>query len=252
MCPVVKIGKLCVEADPSSKLAWISEELCIGCGICVKKCPFEAILIINLPKNLESQTTHRYGQNTFKLHRMPMPRPGQVLGLVGTNGIGKSTALKVLAGKLKPNLGRFTAPPDWEEILTYFRGSELQNYFTKLLEDDIKAVIKPQYVDHIPRAIKGNVRKILTDKNDGAGIPLEKLLADLDLEQVKQKQQKPNPHPFILIPHPPTPTTTPSIHPNPTPEPEPSLSPHYCSLLEARPRKLSPTSSNPDGTYYPR
>ena len=37
-----------------------------------------------------------------------MPRPGQVLGLVGTNGIGKSTAIKVLAGKLKPNLGRFT------------------------------------------------------------------------------------------------------------------------------------------------
>ena len=39
--------------------------------------------------------------------RLPMPRPGQVLGLVGTNGIGKSTALKILAGKLKPNLGRF-------------------------------------------------------------------------------------------------------------------------------------------------
>ena len=31
----------------------------------------------------------------------------QVLGLVGTNGIGKSTALKILSGKLKPNLGRF-------------------------------------------------------------------------------------------------------------------------------------------------
>lgn len=55
-----------------------------------------------------------------------MPRPGQVLGLVGTNGIGKSTALKILAGKLKPNLGRFDSPPDWEEILAYFRGSELQ------------------------------------------------------------------------------------------------------------------------------
>lgn len=41
------------------------------------------------------------------LRRLPIPRPGQVLGLVGTNGIGKSTALKVLAGKLKPNLGRF-------------------------------------------------------------------------------------------------------------------------------------------------
>lgn len=60
------------------------------------------------------------------VYSMPMPRPGQVLGLVGTNGIGKSTALKILAGKLKPNLGRFSSPPDWEEILGYFRGSELQ------------------------------------------------------------------------------------------------------------------------------
>jgi energy-coupling factor transporter ATP-binding protein EcfA2 len=73
----------------------------------VQKCPFDAIMIINLPKNLEKETTHRYGPNSFKLHRLPIPRPGQVLGLVGTNGIGKSTALKVLAGKLKPNLGRF-------------------------------------------------------------------------------------------------------------------------------------------------
>ena len=77
-CPVVKVGKLCVEATPASKIAWISEELCIGCGICVKKCPFDAIQIINLPSNLESQTTHRYGPNSFKLHRLPMPRPGQV------------------------------------------------------------------------------------------------------------------------------------------------------------------------------
>lgn len=83
---------------------------CIGCGICVKKCPFDAISIINLPKNLEKETTHRYGPNTFKLHRLPVPRPGQVLGLVGTNGIGKSTALKILAGKLKPNLGQVRFP----------------------------------------------------------------------------------------------------------------------------------------------
>lgn len=54
---------------PKNKVAFISESLCIGCGICVKKCPFEAINIINLPKDLESNTTHRYGANTFKLHR---------------------------------------------------------------------------------------------------------------------------------------------------------------------------------------
>jgi hypothetical protein len=110
------------------------------------QCPFEAIQIINLPSNLEKETTHRYSANSFKLHRLPMPRPGQVLGLVGTNGIGKSTALKILAGKQKPNLGRFSDPPDWQEILLHFRGSELQNYFTKILEDDLKAIIKPQCV----------------------------------------------------------------------------------------------------------
>jgi ATP-binding cassette subfamily E protein 1 len=115
---------------------------------------------------LGSQVTHRYTANAFKLHRLPTPRPGQVLGLVGTNGIGKSTALKILAGKLKPNLGRYDDPPDWQEILKYFRGSELQNYFTKVLEDNLKALIKPQYVDHIPRMIKEptTVSKMLDNK----------------------------------------------------------------------------------------
>ncbi len=124
---MVRTGKLCIEVDPTSRIAFISERLCIGCGICPKKCPFDAINIVNLPTNLETQVTHRYSANSFKLHRLPMPRPGQVLGLVGTNGIGKSTALKILAGKLKPNLGRYDNPPDWEEILKYFRGSELQS-----------------------------------------------------------------------------------------------------------------------------
>ena len=162
----VKMGKLCIEVDGKSKIAFIAESLCIGCGICVKKCPFEAIAIVNLPKDLERNTTHRYGPNSFKLHRLPMPRPGQVLGLVGTNGIGKSTALKILAGKQKPNLGRYDSPPDWQEVITHFRGSELQNYFTKVLEDNIKATIKPQYVDHIPKAVKGKVGDLLRQKDE--------------------------------------------------------------------------------------
>src|SRR2546421_6769671 len=133
---------------------------------------------INLPTNLSTEVVHRYSANSFKLHRLPTPRPGQVLGLVGTNGIGKSTALKILSGKVKANLGRYDNPPDWEEILKYFRGSELQSsylhiiqrglieandyldYFTKVLEDDLKAVVKPQYVDQIPKAVKGDDKTV--------------------------------------------------------------------------------------------
>jgi len=185
-----------------------------------QRCPFEAIDIINLPKSLAKDTTHRYGPNSFKLHRLPMPRPGHVLGLVGTNGIGsqstprrnalacvcvyvtecsappvslshslsvvssspESTALMILAGKLTPNLGRFDSPPDWQEILLNFRGSELQNYFTKLLEDNIKAVIKPQYVDSIPRSVKGKVSEIIGRKDERHAS--ESLCQTLDLNQV--------------------------------------------------------------------
>jgi ATP-binding cassette, sub-family E, member 1 len=174
----VRSGRLCIEVTPESKIAFISETLCIGCGICPKKCPFGAINIINLPTNLESHVTHRYSANSFKLHRLPTPRPGQVLGLVGSNGIGKSTALKILSGKLKPNLGRYDNPPDWQDVIKYFRGSELQStlspalclaktngyldYFTKILEDDLKAIVKPQYVDRIPKAIKGADKTVQT------------------------------------------------------------------------------------------
>lgn len=179
------MGKLCIEVSPADKIAFISEELCIGCGICSKKCPFEAVSIINLPSNLEKDTTHRYSANSFKLHRLPIPRPGEVLGLVGTNGIGKSTALKILAGKQKPNLGRFEDPPDWTEILTYFRGSELQNFFTKILEDDLKAIIKPQYVDQIPKAVKGSVQQLL-DKKDDLGNQMD-VCEQLDLINVRDR-----------------------------------------------------------------
>jgi ATP-binding cassette subfamily E protein 1 len=110
--------------------------------MCVKRCPFDAIRIINLPKNLDRDCSHRYGANSFKLHRLPMPRAGEVLGLVGSNGTGKSTALRILSGYLKPNLGNFEEPPEWKEIIKYFRGSELQNYFTKLTQDNLKALVK--------------------------------------------------------------------------------------------------------------
>ena len=168
-CPVNRIGKKCIEVKVKAQ---ITESLCIGCGQCEKKCPFNAISIINLPTNLDKDCSHRYGPNSFKLHRLPVPRPGKVLGLVGTNGIGKSTALKILSGKIKPNLGDFEKAPEWSEILKHYRGSELHGYFTKLNSKELKTANKIQYVDKIP--------KLLEKKYDKKDLTVEFILNNMD------------------------------------------------------------------------
>lgn len=187
-CPSNIRGKMCIEVTKESKVTQINEILCIGCGACVKQCPFNAITIINLPKEFEKRDpTHRYGPNQFKLFGLPTPRPNQVLGLVGNNGIGKSTALKILAGQ-KPNLGRYDNVPSWEEILLHFRGTELQHYFTKLIEDKLVAKIKPQYVDQIPKAVNGKVYDILLDKSDNNITLLNNICDQLDLTLLFDRQ----------------------------------------------------------------
>uniref|UniRef100_A0A8K9XY32 ATP binding cassette subfamily E member 1 n=1 Tax=Oncorhynchus mykiss TaxID=8022 RepID=A0A8K9XY32_ONCMY len=180
-CPVVRMGKLCIEVTAQSKIVWISESLCIGCGICIKVKSPVGLISMNVCFSLESMDC-----TCAIFHsRLPIPRPGEVLGLVGTNGIGKSTALKILAGKQKPNLGKYDAPPDWQEILTYFRGSELQNYFTKILEDDLKAIVKPQYVDQIPKTVKGTVGSILSRKDDSKTETI--VCEQLDLTHLRER-----------------------------------------------------------------
>jgi len=105
-CPLVRTGTKAIEFDEASGRPVIREQLCLGCGICIKKCPFKAISIVNLPEELERYCVHRYGPNGFKLFRLPTPKEGKVLGIIGLNGVGKTTSLMILSGKLQPNLGR--------------------------------------------------------------------------------------------------------------------------------------------------
>lgn len=160
-CPVNRSGAKCVTIDDAVMRAQISESLCVGCGICVRKCPFEAIHIVNLPEKLERELVHRYGPNGFELFRLPIPKRGIVVGLVGSNGVGKSTALKILAGEIKPNLGIIDGDVDWDSIIRFFRGSELQPYFQRLAEGRLRAVRKPQEVDRIPMLVKGTVGEVI-------------------------------------------------------------------------------------------
>ncbi len=183
-CPMVRSHVEAVRIEGGK--AVISEKLCSGCGICVKKCPFKAISIVNLPDELEKDCSHRFGENAFKLFRLPTPSPGTVLGLLGQNGIGKTTTLKVLSGEIKPNLGNFTNPPEWNTIIEFYRGSTLQDYFKKMSENNLKVAHKPQYVDKIPKAVSGKVEDILEKVNERK--ILEKLIQDLELEKILDRQ----------------------------------------------------------------
>ncbi|MEE9409996.1 MAG: ribosome biogenesis/translation initiation ATPase RLI [Candidatus Heimdallarchaeota archaeon] len=172
VCPSVRAGRETITFDPPSNKAAIHESLCSGVAICVKKCPFQCITVVNLPEELDKEVTHRYSINSFKLHRLPLPKIGKVTGLVGQNGSGKSTALNILQGNFLPNLGRYDDPPSWDEIIENFRGTEVQTYFQKLANNELKTVLKPQNVDRLPRVVKGKVSD-LVEKTDERGLKKE-------------------------------------------------------------------------------
>ncbi|AXG05100.1 ribosome biogenesis/translation initiation ATPase RLI [Haloplanus rubicundus] len=181
-CPPNRTGEECIVTleerhddpdlyDGGPDQISISEELCLGetCGICVEKCPFDAIEIINLPSELTEDPIHRYGENAFSLYGLPVPESGTVTGLLGPNGIGKSTAVHALAGELIPNLGRYDADPDWETVLDRYRGTALQNYLERLVDDAVTVARKPQYIDRIPDQFGGKTRDLL-ESTDERGV----------------------------------------------------------------------------------
>jgi ATP-binding cassette subfamily E protein 1 len=189
-CPPNRTGKECIitreerydEGEPHQGNAdqiWISEEICLGesCGICVEKCPFDAIQIINLPQELDDDPVHRFGENSFALYGLPAPEEGRVTGILGPNGIGKTTAVHILADELAPNLGQIGSEPDWDEILDTYRGTALQEYLEAMRAGDVTVARKPQYVDRIPDQFDGKTRELLarTDERGELDTLVERL-----------------------------------------------------------------------------
>jgi len=185
-CPVNINGEQCIVlGETKERLAVISEQLCIGCGICVKVCPFDAITILNLSEELKEDKIHQYGINTFRLYRLPTPRKGQVVGLVGRNGTGKSTALQILSGQLVPNLGDYEREASWAPLLGYLSGKELKDHFEKVAAGEVKISLKPQAVYKLPEVWKRDVRSLLETVDETAGF--ERVVAELGLGEALGK-----------------------------------------------------------------
>ena len=168
LCPVNRKGEDCITIGQKAS---ISETLCIGCGICQNRCPFGAISIINLPGELDKRVVHRYGDNGFVLYNLPIPRFDAVLGLLGKNGIGKSTAVKILSNKMKPNLGKKEASE--KEVHEFFKGSELLNYFKHLHKTTV--AIKPQEILELQK-YNGTVKDLIKKMGEKSSNDLVKQL----------------------------------------------------------------------------
>ncbi len=184
-CPVNINGEDCIHLD-EERIALISEELCIGCGICIKVCPFDAIDILNLSEELKEEKIHQYGVNSFRLFRIPVVRKGQVIGLVGRNGMGKSTALRILAGSLIPNLGDYQREPRWDPFLEYLSGREMKEHFEGISEGGTAVSMKPQAVYKIPETWKKDTASLLKklDETDR----LREVVEELNLADAMKKK----------------------------------------------------------------
>ena len=182
-CPPVRNGQECIIMDEKTGKPHISESLCIGCGICINKCPHDALIIEQLPSELETDMIHRYSMNGFRLFRLPTPSKESVVGILGPNGMGKSTAINALSGRMVPNLGDWlNKDADWEDIIESLPRGELRDFFISVEKGDIKVALKPQNVDRLPKKIKGTVRDLLS-RVDERGI-FEEMTKELAIDHL--------------------------------------------------------------------
>jgi ATP-binding cassette, sub-family E, member 1 len=192
-CPPNQIGKKCIsigdiedityssniteinsQEKGNNKKAIIANNICIGCGACVSMCPFKALSIVNLPRELSTEKQLvSYGENSFRVYMGPHIKKGSCIGILGSNGLGKSTIIKILSGDLKLDL------PSKKKLLV---GTELYAYLTQLENNKLIVSYKPQDISIFNRKKYGKqqVSQLLIK------IP-EKIRDKMDLNKLKNR-----------------------------------------------------------------
>lgn len=176
VCPVNRNGKKCITHEEGQKPV-ISEELCIGCIICEHKCPFGAITIVNTALDL-NEPIHSYGTNSFRLYGLPTPKENATLGLVGRNGTGKTTIIKILNGEIIPNFGE--KEEKFENVINYYKGKQEQAFFESVYNKKFSFAIKPQNIEGIK--VVGSVEDLLKKVDEEN--KLEEVVKELNLENI--------------------------------------------------------------------
>ena len=155
--------------------------------ISAKMCPFQAIKIVNLPQE-KQQAIHQFGKNMFRLYTLPIPKESLIIGIIGRNGIGKSTSLSILSGNLKPNLGDYKEDIPAQEILDKYSTTLLGKYFQKLFNNNIKISYKPQRIELLPKAYSGKVKELLKKIDERNLLP--RINKELNLEELQNRDLK--------------------------------------------------------------
>ncbi len=200
-CHPTKCGHECIKYDPLNRnvpdsgfhlspltgKAEIAEEVVMQFhSLSSKMCPFTAIKIARLPKELNESPLHQYGNNAFRLFKLPIIKPGEIVGVLGRNGILKSSALQILTGSIVPNLGNYKDAPEKEKIFKAFSNSYLGDYFKRLYSNKIKVSYKPQRIELLPKHHQGTVRELLKSVDERHCADM--LVKDLNIENLLDRE----------------------------------------------------------------
>ncbi|MFW9991164.1 MAG: ribosome biogenesis/translation initiation ATPase RLI [Candidatus Odinarchaeota archaeon] len=181
-CPLVndkKRPRAAIRLKKKTVFPVVNESICIACGICISRCPWRALKSTSIPAETEEIPVHMYEDSKFRLYRLPQLNKGRVVGLLGENGIGKTTLLNILAGNTIPNGGKFSSDA-YESFLDNLSVPGMKKYFQDLSEKGTVAY-KPQVLDPL-RATEKDIRGTL-ESCDETG-RLEEMSQLLQIEQL--------------------------------------------------------------------